>query len=537
VTALLLSFACYLTWPQCLYLATRVASHDDGFFGAWRVAWIAHALRTDPSHLYDANIFYPDRGTLANSDAVILEGALGSPLLWAGLSPVVVYNLLVLGGIVASGLGMFLLARYLTGDSVAGLVAAAVFMMVPYRVEHFEHLELQWTCFIPLSFWAIHKAFSESSFVHGLVAGVLVWLQLVACVYYGVFLGLVIVVLSVLLFISTRYSSRSFTALVGLMAGGLVAVLLAIVSLRPYFDNASRLGTRSLTDIGVNSAVLSSYLSAPVENWLWGWTSPMFRGDELHLFPGVIAILLALAGLALAPRRTAIIYGSILLLGMELSLGLNGRLYSFLLDYVSPLQGLRAPARASIFAFAALAVLAGFGMRALRLKRLEGRRLMTASVVVGALCIEFGSAPMRLQPAPRTPPLYRFLAQLPQGAVAEFPMPPPGGASAYNTLYMFSSIAHWYPLVNGYSGFIPEHYQQTMRSMSGFPDSASLKRLREIGARYVIVHSHGYEAEKYDAIIMRLRGRRDVVPFGRYQDVEGGHAELFELAPHSRSDP
>jgi hypothetical protein len=84
LTALLVSFACFLTWPQCLYLATRVASHDDGFFSPWRVAWIAHALRTDPSRLYDANIFYPDRGTLANSDAVILEGALGSPFLWAG---------------------------------------------------------------------------------------------------------------------------------------------------------------------------------------------------------------------------------------------------------------------------------------------------------------------------------------------------------------------------------------------------------------------------------------------------------------------
>jgi hypothetical protein len=538
LTALLVGFACYLTWPQCLYLATRVASHDDAFFSTWRVAWIAHALRTDPSRLYDANIFYPDRGTLANSDAVILEGALGSPFLWAGASPVVVYNLLLLGGIVASGLGMFLLARHLTGDSLAGLVAAAVFMMVPYRVEHFEHLELQWTCFIPLSFWAIHKAFDESSFVHGLLAGALVWLQLIACVYYGIFLGFVVFVLSLLLLIPTRNSNRPFTALLGVMAGGLVAVLLALVSLRPYLDNVSRLGMRPTTEIVAFSAVFRSYLSAPVENWLWGWTSPMFHGDELHLFPGVIATLLALAGLALAPRRTAVVYGIILLLGVELSLGLNGRLYSFLLHYVSPLQGLRAPARASIFAFAALAVLAGFGTRALRQKRPEGRPLMMASVaVIAALCIEFGSAPMRLQPAPRTPPLYRFLKQLPPGVVAEFPIPRRFGWSAYDTLYMFSSISHWYPLVNGYSGFIPEHYRQTISLLSGFPDGASLKRLREIGARYVIVHQHGYQPEEYNAIIFRLRARRDVVPFGRYQDVEGGQAELFELAPHPGSDP
>ena len=53
----------------------------------------------------------------------------------------------------------------------------------------------------------------------------------------------------------------------------------------------------------------------------------------------------------------------------------------------------------------------------------------------------------------------------------------------------------------------------------------------------MIVHSHGYAPDEYDAIIMRLRTRHDVVPFGRYQDVEGGYAELFELAPHSKLDP
>src|SRR5262245_8045488 len=150
VAALLTALVCFLTWPQCLHLATRVASHDDGFFSPWRLAWIAHALRTTPGGLYDANIFYPDRGTLANSDAIILHGPLGAPFLWAGASPVAVYNLRLPFGSVSSGLAMFVLARRLIGDDLAAFVSAAVFAMVPYRVEHFEHLELQWTCVIPL---------------------------------------------------------------------------------------------------------------------------------------------------------------------------------------------------------------------------------------------------------------------------------------------------------------------------------------------------------------------------------------------------
>src|SRR5262249_24366629 len=101
-----------LAWPQALHMRDAVANHDDPYFSAWRLAWIAHALRVDPSRLFDANIFYPEPRTLAYSDATLLEGALAAPFLWAGLSPVLIYNLLLLGAIAASGLGMFVLVRH-----------------------------------------------------------------------------------------------------------------------------------------------------------------------------------------------------------------------------------------------------------------------------------------------------------------------------------------------------------------------------------------------------------------------------------------
>jgi hypothetical protein len=533
VTAIFIALTCFLTWPQCLHLVTHVASHDDGLFSPWRLAWIAHALQTDPARLYDANIFFPDRGTLANSDAVILQGALASPLLWAGASPIGVYNVLLLLGFVTSGLAMLVLARHLIGDDVAALVAGVVFMMIPYRVEHFEHLELQWTCFIPLTFWAVHRAFEGPSFRHGVLAGVLVWFQLLACIYYGVFLGLIAGALSLLLLATTATKGdRGLTAMTGLLSGGLVAAGLGLVSLLPYVNNVARLGVRETAEIGIHSAVAKSYVSAPVENWLWGWTSPMVTGDELHLFPGVIGTALALVGLACAPRRTALVYGVIMALAVELSFGLNGTLYPWLYRYLFPLQGLRATARASILAFCALALLAGFGVRALRDRWPRWRRTPALGLVIlGALSIEYGSAPMLLMRAPETPPVYQLLRQLPRGPVAEMPMPKRFRGSAYDTLYMFTSLSHWFPLVNGYSGFIPAHYLDTMDLMRDFPDEASIDRLKQVGTRYVIVHEHGYTRDEYLTIIMGLRARADVVPFGRYGDVEGLYAELFELKP------
>src|SRR5436190_1890578 len=101
-SALLMALTVLLTWPQVLYLGSKVAAHDDPLFSIWRLAWVAHVLPTDPQHLFDANIFYPHVRTLAYSDAMLFEAVLAAPWLWADVNPVLVYNVLLLAGIVSS---------------------------------------------------------------------------------------------------------------------------------------------------------------------------------------------------------------------------------------------------------------------------------------------------------------------------------------------------------------------------------------------------------------------------------------------------
>ena len=91
------------------------------------------------------------------------------------------------------------LVRHLTGNPSAALVSAAVFTLVPYRIEHYMHLELQWTMWMPLAFWAVHRATSERSWRFGALAGLLVWLQVISSVYYGIFLALTVALLAALL--------------------------------------------------------------------------------------------------------------------------------------------------------------------------------------------------------------------------------------------------------------------------------------------------------------------------------------------------
>jgi len=54
---------------------------------------------------------------------------------------------------------------------------------------------------------------------------------------------------------------------------------------------------------------------------------------------------------------------------------------------------------------------------------------------------------------------------------------------------MYFATLHWKPLVNGYSGYIPEHYAELMRNCCyPLPDQEQLGQLRRWGVTHVLLH-------------------------------------------------
>ncbi len=66
-----------------------------------------------------------------------------------------------------SAAGIAVLARSLTGSLTAGVTAGIVFAFAPYRFEHYMHMELQWTVWIPWTFWALHRTLEPASVASG----------------------------------------------------------------------------------------------------------------------------------------------------------------------------------------------------------------------------------------------------------------------------------------------------------------------------------------------------------------------------------
>jgi hypothetical protein len=533
-TVFALVLGAFVTWPQAVHMTGSVFRHHDPYFSIWRLAWIAHALATSPRHLFDANIFYPATETLAYSDATLLEGVIAAPFFWLQVSPVLIYNVLLLAGFVGSAVAMFALARYVTGATGPSLVAAAIFTLAPYRIEHVMHLELQWAMFVPLTFWALHRAIDGRSWRFGALAGLCFWLQILSCVYYGVFLAMLLIFfVPLLMAVSGR---RSLGALPGLALGAVGALVLTLPYLWPYIQAARALGGRDLNEIARYSAEPTNYLAASSLNLLWGWTSERWGGRELRLFPGVIAVVLALFSVSNRSWKWTVVYGVVTAVAIELSFGTHGAGYRWLTDHVAALRGFRSASRFAMLGMCALAMLAGLGVQGIVQRGLVPSRWQSAFVpmILSLMAVEYANRPLPLSAEGMgTATIYRVIRSGGPGVVMELPVATPDQLPGWDVTYAFWSISHWHPLVNGYSGYYPRDYLRTLTSMRTFPDDASIARLKAHEVRYIVVHRSSYSPESYTQLMLRMAVRPELRSWGTYKDPVG-NAELFVLEPATR---
>jgi hypothetical protein len=120
---------------------------------------------------------------------------------------------------------------------------------------------------------------------------------------------------------------------------------------------------------------------------------------------------------------------------------------------------------------------------------------------------------------------YRVLASLPPGPVAEFPFFYRRVDFHLHARYMFNSIYHWHPLINGYSDFIPPDFDEIATPLASFPNPEGFRILRARRARYAVVHLGRYGSDQRLALVKRLQEHSEYL---RPRLTEGD-AWLYEI--------
>lgn len=457
-----------MSWPLVLDLAhSGVMDRPDGRLNAWILAWDVHALQQQPARLFHAPIFHPLPDALAFSENLLVPAILAAPaLLWGG--PVLGYNLALLGSFVISGLGAQLLARRVSGDRLAAFVGGAVFAVGAHRWIRLAHLHAQVTLFLPFVLLAFDRFWAKRSWSRALLVGLLLALQGLSSVYLGAITALALAA-AVGCGIAGGLGRRDL----GKLAVGLaLAALLMAPAVWPYLRMRAFQGMEwTLGDVANYATTLTSYAAGGTR--LWGPITQRHLDPDLirdTLFPGLTVLVLGLVGLARAPRR----YRAVVLLASALailfSLGPQTAFYRFLYEHLVLVRGIRALSRFSLIPVLALAVLGGLALAG---------RAKASLLALGLILFESSNLPIRYARWEGPSPAARWLAGKP-GAVAYLPL------GEGDTGAMLQGVAHFRPLVNGDSGFLPRPYSRAMELLEGPLDRQALAFLRALGVRHLV---------------------------------------------------
>jgi hypothetical protein len=505
---------------------------NDGRYSIWNIAWIDHALLTDPARLIDANIFWPHEGTLAYSELNLVAGLLGLPWYAATGSPLAALNGAVATALLLAFVCMWALVQRLTGSEAAGLASATAFTFCPYVSARTPHVQLLMIFAFPLVLVAFHRLAERAGPWRGVGLGAALAVAALACGYYGIFAGLALGLFAILFARRPRAYWIALAA-AALTAAALVAPVYWVFASARAASGATLLG-RADESQGW-SANLSSYLASGAAAHAW-WLPALRAWDPWVdvLFPGLLLILLAGVGLAQVrsrsdQQRTILAYAALAVLAAWASFGPGAGLYRLLGATVPGMDLLRAPARLGIVVTFALAVLAGYGVARLGRARpwLPIVLIVLVAAEAGVKTEQWGWPSWPLRTTPPLSPVYVRLAALPRAPLVEFPFPYVSSNFHNHAPAMYWSTYHWQPLVNGYSDVIPPDFVEIALPINGFPDEPSFAIMRARGVRYVLWHTDFYDAASVAIIEQRL---------ARYPDalrpiLKTANEWLYEIVP------
>jgi hypothetical protein len=471
----------YLTSPLLRWADTvipAVGNPNDVRYLVWNAAWVAHALLTNPTHLFDANINYPAPLQLTGSEHSLSNQIVFLPLYALTDNPLLALNALILLSYPAAALCMQLLLMRLGCAAAPSWVGGLLFALGPLQVP----LKVEVRClafYLPLLALGLTCMHARRSSRIWIGAGVVLVLL---CGCFSSYYFAVIICLTALLWVGIDLlDQRPVDWWFALQSVGLVTLSLVPLGLisMPYFARRALewSGPSAGAQVDLTPTLagrLSDALPMNIGLWQWGWALP-------YLVLGGSSIVLALATfrwMTPAQRRTVVrglifaIVGSFLLLyWLEIT------------RLVPPLQFFR-----SSFRFLSLL---GFGIALVQggaldlVYRRAGPVLGAAAVMCVAAAGVFTMGSMlrasRLTPirAQARRDAYRAVGNVALaaggGPLLELPLLKQFGTLEADA--MVGSTYHWLPLLNGFTSYQPPHRALFLATVARLPDRGAIEDL------------------------------------------------------------
>ncbi len=491
----------------------------------------ALSLLLDPGRLLDADC-HPLPRAIAFGEHMYGEALLAAvPYALTG-DPILTFNVVLLLGLVLSGLSMYALAFYWTRDAGAAFVAGLLFMILPARLGDPQHPFCHADYWIPLFLLFLHRVVVHGRWRDTAALAIVGSLQCLESAYTLVEFGLVGGVYAV--WVAVQYWRRLPAVLPQLAIAAATIVAVALTVLAPFFE---------IRDVWPPSG----RFSMPWPGEILGFGGTMYAGTVACVLAivalvdrllrrglrGDPRIAMSAAGLLCAWLGTA---GLVVVLGQP-----SWIVFRWLWSQIGHnFAGVRVLPLLMHGVPLAVTFLAAWGAAALaRMLPPRGRPVLIGALAAVALVevfrpdvarISFGrTVEMNVQawrPPEATLTLYDQMDG--DGAVLDLPFTPGiGGGLQQTPHYAVARMYHGHRTATCTTSIESPLEPDVAALAARLPDAAAVDALYALGFRYVVVHDHllgPRDLGRWIAQRATLLGSPSFVSRGR----ASGH-ELFEL--------
>jgi hypothetical protein len=521
-----------MTWPLIIKLGHSVAGDlGDNVQYVWLIGWFEEALfRLHQSPFLAPHLNYPEGWSPAYTE---LPVSMVLPVLPISLAagPVAAYNLSIFLSYVLSGLVIYFWVMRETGNQYSSLIAGSIFAFSPFRYSHHlaGHLNLlgtQWIAlFLVFFIWLLLDRSRRRAYpVLAAISLGLVGLTSQYYLYMALLLSLIILIVRLVWIVRWEPLDPQIWSRLGLFA--LVGIPLVFLVMLPFLqlESLGDLPARSIEYVRQYSASPTDFLLPSTTHILWGrWVGENFDRSywvEATLYLGVFASVLAGIGVIKRVSHEKFQSRVILVLAftipaLVLALGTDLHWLSqpvwikvpmFLRGwYPHELAHIPLPGRALFewlpyydrmrvwmryggIVILGVSVLAGYGSDWIFVKLRSWRQNAVMALLLGFVLLDFLPRPQSfVKVEPR--PVDEWLAsQEAAGALVEFPI-----EKIADQAQLYYTLTHGKPFLGGsFNAFPPPQYRRIKPIMEDFPNRDSIKLLRTLGVRYVLVHTSEY---------------------------------------------
>jgi hypothetical protein len=481
-------------------------SLDDPLFNLYVLKWSAHQIQLGFPDFWNANLFYPTPGALTLSDHLLGPAAQLALFLWVVPNAIAGYNFLFYTAFVATALAVCWVCRRMGLSWPAALLAGWMYTFSPFRLSQMPHLQLLIAQWAPLTLWFWDRLLAERTARNAALFLSFYLLHVTGGCYLAYMIHVPLLAILVSRALAEGREILSLRALRTLVPVGLIAGIAVAALFLPYLRFSKSLGlARTEEEIRMFGATPASYVSPARENLYFG---PEARDvlrrsgvdvrdlykPERALFAGFLPTILFLVGIGGRLRRGREVPPDPWERGLVLSGVLCFALtfpwiYAPLMRIVPGMSGMRVPARFYAFVSLTLVVFAARGVDLLREKMPGSRSRAALFALLGAvLVLELAPQPLRWVPLRREedfPAVYRWIAREPAvRTLIELPI----HSDTRENEYIYYSTAHWKPLANGFSGYLPPAHEMLAERIRFVPDQEGLVLLRELGISHLVIH-------------------------------------------------